>query len=107
MVFAPTKPLKLPYITHLATFPSQNSPTNSVDEAKKQEQVRQAIATDEPLRKHQAIRQLIDRIVVEWATEPSKDRRHKSGVRTFCKSVRVIGTDGNETPIMTNETPSV
>jgi len=37
MVFAPTKPLKSPYITHLATSPSQTSPTNSVDEANKKE----------------------------------------------------------------------
>ena len=34
MASAPTKPLKSPYITHLASFPSQNSPTNSVEEAK-------------------------------------------------------------------------
>src|SRR5208282_284166 len=33
MVSAPTKPLKSPYITHLASFLSQNSPMNSVDEA--------------------------------------------------------------------------
>jgi len=33
MVFAPTKPLKSRYITHLASFPSQNLPTNSVEEA--------------------------------------------------------------------------
>jgi hypothetical protein len=33
MVFGPTQPLKSPYFTHLATFPSQTSPTNSVDEA--------------------------------------------------------------------------
>ncbi len=72
---------------------------------KKQEQVKKAIATGEPLRKAQSVRQLIDRIVVEWATEPSKDRRHKGGVRTYCKGVRVIGTDGSETPIITNETP--
>jgi DNA invertase Pin-like site-specific DNA recombinase len=70
-----------------------------------QEQVRVSIAKGEPLQKAQAIRQLIDHIVVEWATEPSKDRRHKGGVRTYCKGVRVIGTDGSETPIMTNETP--
>src|ERR1035437_2960098 len=30
---APTRPSKLPYITHLAIFPSQISPTNSADEA--------------------------------------------------------------------------
>jgi hypothetical protein len=71
-----------------------------------QERVKQAIAKGEPLRKAQAVRQLIDHIVVEWATEPTSDRRHKGGVRTFCKGVRVIGTDGHETPIMTNETPS-
>jgi hypothetical protein len=70
-----------------------------------QEQVKQSLATAEPLRKSQAIRQLIDRIVVDWATEPTSDRRHKGGVRTFCKGVRVIGKDGNETKIMTNETP--
>jgi hypothetical protein len=72
----------------------------------KQEQVKKAIAVGEPLRKSQAIRQLIDHIVVDWATEPSTDRRHKGGVRTFCKSVRVVGKDGNETKIMTKETPS-
>src|SRR5208282_3693829 len=33
MVSAPTKPLKSPYITHMASFLSQNSPMNSVDEA--------------------------------------------------------------------------
>src|SRR3972149_1886742 len=33
MAFAPTKPSKSPYITHLATFPSQISPTNFGDEA--------------------------------------------------------------------------
>src|SRR5208282_6330031 len=33
MVSAPTKPLKSPYITHLASFLSQNSHMNSVDEA--------------------------------------------------------------------------
>ncbi len=71
-----------------------------------QEHVRQAIAKGEPLRKAQAIRQLIEHIVVEWATEPSTDRRCKGGVRTYCKSVRVIGMDGNETPIITNETRS-
>jgi hypothetical protein len=71
-----------------------------------QEQVKQSLAKTEPLRKAKAVRQLIDRIVVDWATEPSSDRRHKGGVRTYCKSVRVIGTDGNETPIITNETPS-
>jgi hypothetical protein len=70
-----------------------------------QEYVRQAIAKGEPLRKAQAVRQLIDYIIVDWATEPSKDRRHKDGVRTYCKSVRVIGMDGNETPIITTETP--
>jgi hypothetical protein len=48
---------------------------------------------------------MIDRIVVDWATEPTSDRRHKGGVRTFRKGVRVIGKDGNETEIMTNETP--
>ncbi len=71
----------------------------------KQEQVKQALAKSEPLGKAEAIRQLIDRIVVEWATEPSTDRRCKGGVRTYCKGVRVIGMDGNETPISTNETP--
>lgn len=71
----------------------------------KQEQVKKAIAVGEPLRKAQAIRQLIDHIVVDWATEPSSDRRHKDGVRTYVKGVRVVGTDGNETAIITNETP--
>jgi len=71
----------------------------------KQEHVKRAIAVGEPLRKSQAIRQLIDHIEVEWATEPSNDRRHKGGVRTYCKSVRVVGMDGIETPIITNETP--
>ena len=33
MVFVPTKALKPPYITHLETSPSQNSPTNSAEEA--------------------------------------------------------------------------
>src|SRR5271157_1773908 len=33
MVFAPIKPSKSPYITHLAIFPNQTSPTNSVEEA--------------------------------------------------------------------------
>ena len=70
------------------------------------EQVKQSLAQAEPLRKAKALRQIINHIVVEWATEPSTDRRHKGGVRTFCKSVRVIGTNGNETEIMTNETPS-
>ena len=50
------------------------------------------------------MRQLIDYIVVEWATEPSKDRRHKNGIRTYVKGVRVVGMDGNETAIITNET---
>ena len=71
----------------------------------KQEQVKKAIAAGEPLRKAQAVRQLIDYIVVDWATEPSNDRRHKGGVRTYCKGVRVVGMDGNETAIITNETP--
>jgi hypothetical protein len=69
-----------------------------------QDQVRQALAKNEPLRKAEALRQLIDHIVVEWAMEPTSDRRHKGGVRTYCKSVRVIGMDGHQTPIMTNET---
>ena len=33
MAFGRTKPSKSRYITHLATSPSQNSPTNSVEEA--------------------------------------------------------------------------
>ena len=69
-----------------------------------QERVKEAIGKGEPLRKAQAIRQLIDHIVVEWATEPTKDRRHKGGVRTYCKGVRVVGRDGTETSIMTTET---
>jgi hypothetical protein len=68
-----------------------------------QEQVKQALAKNEPLRKSKALRQLIGRIVIEWGTEPTKDRRHKGGVRTFCKSVRVIGTDGNETHILSKD----
>jgi DNA invertase Pin-like site-specific DNA recombinase len=72
----------------------------------KQEQVKQAIVKGEPLRKAQAVRQLIDYIIVEWGTEPSKDRRHKNGIRTYVKGVRVVGMDGEETTIITNETPS-
>ena len=70
----------------------------------KQEQVKEAIAKGEPLRKAQAVRQLIDYIIVEWATEPSKDRRHKNGIRTYVKGVQVVGMDGNETAIITNQT---
>ena len=70
----------------------------------KQEQVKEAIAKGEPLRKAQAVRQLIDYIIVEWATEPSSDRRHKNGIRTYVKGVRVVGMDGNETAIITNQT---
>lgn len=33
MVSAPSKPHKSPYITRLATFPSQNSPIDSAEEA--------------------------------------------------------------------------
>ena len=72
----------------------------------KQKQVKEAIAKGEPLAKAQAVRQLIDYIVVEWATEPSNDRRHKNGIRTYVKGVRVVGMDGEETTIITNETPS-
>jgi len=35
MAFAPTKPSKSPYITHLASSPSRNSPTNSAEETDK------------------------------------------------------------------------
>ena len=70
----------------------------------KQEQIKQAIVKGEPLRKAQAIRQLIDYIKVEWATEPSQDRRHKNGVRTYVQGVRVVGMDGEETRIITNQT---
>jgi DNA invertase Pin-like site-specific DNA recombinase len=71
-----------------------------------QEQVKQSIAKGEPLRKAQALRQLIDHIEVDWATEPTTDRRCKGGVRTYCKGVRVFGMDGNQTEIPTNETAS-
>ncbi len=78
----------------------------------KQEQVKQAIDKGTYIEKAQAIRGLIDRIVCQWATVPTTDKRHKSGSKTICQSVTVHSTEaakdknGQPIPIMTIETPS-
>ena len=60
--------------------------------------------------KANAIRSLIDRIVCHWGEEPTTDRRHKDGIRTFCQAVTIHSTaaikdeQGETAPIMTIET---
>jgi hypothetical protein len=78
----------------------------------RQQQVREALEQGEWIEKSNAIRSLVDRIVCHWGEEPSTDRRHKNGVRTFCQAVTIHSTaavkdeQGEPAPIMTIETSS-
>jgi hypothetical protein len=70
-----------------------------------QHRVRQAIERGSWTQKAQAIRSLIDKIVVHWATEATTDKRFKSGVRTDAHHVEVFSTAaaGVNVPVMTIE----
>lgn len=77
-----------------------------------QQRVREAIEQGEWIDKANAIRSLVDRIVCHWGEEPTTDRRHKNGIRTFCQAVTIHSTatvkdeQGEPAPIMTIETSS-
>lgn len=77
-----------------------------------QQRVREAIEQGELIDKATAIRSLVDRIVCHWGEEPTTDRRHKNGIRTFCQAVTIHSTaavkdeQGQPAPIMTIETSS-
>ena len=69
-----------------------------------QEQVRRSLATGDYIQKAKAIRSIIDRIVIHWGQEPTTDKRHKSGYRTFVRGVEIVSQNPDQYPNMTIET---